>query len=220
MDVAGPLEAGPLDASADGKSALQHVASRRIRRRQARGVAICPSRRGSEHKEDKAAAAAPIALRMSSAAVHKSLQNLQLNDWWTDQEQKHLMPIMLLKLTAGPSRYLSQDNNTAASRRSRLRFDRSGLNESRYRRRLTLSPDCPDCKLCPDTAEHVLLECPTYDQARQRCQTSLQQFGLHLSYPLAMGAVEQLSSLQLQADVLSATAKLLEAIGRISSRRS
>src|SRR5687767_12759626 len=95
----------------------------------------------------------------------------------------------------------------------------SGLNDSRYRRQLSPTAVCPDCKT-PETAEHVLLRCPRYDQSRNACQDQLSRYGLALSYPLAMGRVELLQPKALQDDTLDATAKLLDAIDRISSRRN
>jgi hypothetical protein len=147
----------------------------------------------------------------------------QLGEFLNDgtDEQRHPLPIKFLKHSpAGPSCYLLSDPKSVASRRARLRLDRSGLNDSRFRRRLTPSPLCPDCKVYVDTPEHVLLHCPHYDQTRQTVRSTLSRYGLQLDFALAMGDVEGLPSTRLQKDTLSATALLLSAINRISARRS
>src|SRR5687767_13604537 len=69
------------------------------------------------------------------------------------------------------------DTKTVASRRARLRFDRSGLNASRYRRKLSNTDQCPDCKLATDSAEHVVLDCPSHNIARKCCQDHLRRYG-------------------------------------------
>ena len=159
----------------------------------------------------------------TNASAAKMLLGDQLGEFINDgtDEQRHPLPIKFLKhFPAGPSRYLLCDSSPVASRRARLRLDRSGLNESRFRRRLAPSLLCPDCKVFVDTPEHVLLHCPQYDQVRHRVQSTLSGFGLQLDVALAMGDVEGLPSTRLQKDVLLATSALLSAIDRISARRS
>lgn len=157
---------------------------------------------------------------LSAAGALASLRDTQLGDWWGEEDEKHPLPIKLLKFTARPSSYLRVDSRTVASRRARLRFDRSGLNASRFKRKLVDSRACPDCKAPCDDSEHALLHCPVYSAPRQSALAALSQYGLSPDlYSIAMGSVDHLPSQHLQADALTATAPLIEAAARISSRR-
>jgi len=158
------------------------------------------------------------AIAVTNELADHRMQQRQISDWWDEEDKKHVLPVKLLKLNTGPSRYLILDNREAASRRARLRFDRSGLQASLKQRRLTANENCPDCKGEPDTADHVLLRCPTFDQARRACGNALARVNCHLNSGIAMGGVEDLSPQQ-QLTVLHATAGLLMAIGRIAARR-
>ena len=105
-------------------------------------------------------------------------------------EKQHEPPVKLLKLKPGPACYLRLDSKEVASRRARLRFDRSGLRASLKQRRLVASDDCPDCKGVPDTAKHVLLHCPAYAAARQTCEAAMRRANCTFDESTALGDVE------------------------------
>ena len=87
-------------------------------------------------------------------------------------------------------KYLTQDCKLAAARRARLRLGCSGLNESRARRRLTPTADCPDCKGAIEDADHVATVCPRWAAARHECNMELSVHGLVLNAELLMGGTE------------------------------
>ena len=163
-----------------------------------------------------------IGVEAVTVSNKRAKQLLLSRQWWDLQHEdtKLPSPVAVLKRDGSASLYLYKDSPAVASRRARLRFDRSGLNESRFRRKLSPTPHCPSCPNVADSADHVLLACPQYAAARQSCQTALGRFGLSLNSPLAMGFVDDLQPITLQADVLAATSPLLDAICRISARRS
>jgi hypothetical protein len=150
--------------------------------------------------------------------VATRLQEEQLRDWWPEEDKSHELPVKALKLSTGPARYLTLDDKDVASRRARLRFDRSGLRASLRQRRLVASDDCPDCKGVPDTADHVLLACPAFQLERKTCEASLANYGCVLDFGTALGGVELLAP-HMQRVTLAATGRLLRAIDRIAARR-
>lgn len=71
--------------------------------------------------------------------------------------------------------YLSILSPSLSSIISRLRFNRSRINQSLYKRSCISTDKCPTCpNNITETVEHVLMQCPTYDQLR-----------LHLFFDLA-----------------------------------
>ena len=56
---------------------------------------------------------------------------------------------------------------------SRLRFNRARLNQSLHKRKCSLTPMCNTCETTPETVEHVVMQCPRYDDIRYRCLCSL-----------------------------------------------
>ena len=158
------------------------------------------------------------ALQLDNRDASEILQQRQLNQRWDADDKQHEPPVKLLKWSTGPARYLALDGKEIASRRARLRFDRSGLRASLHQRRLAVSADCPDCKGLADTADHVLMHCGVYNAARQACVAQLAAAGLQLEPAIAMGHVEQLNP-QRQATSLMATGQLLRAIDRVAARR-
>jgi hypothetical protein len=159
------------------------------------------------------------AVELTNEEASQLLQRKQLSEWWGDEERKYPLPVTLVKMGPGPARYLAVDPKEIASRRARLRFDRSGLRESLRRRRLTASGDCPDCKGVTDTPEHVLIICPVFDAARRTCEAELRRIGCELNLQSGLGGVEELGP-QRQISSLRATAGLLAAIERIGARRN
>jgi hypothetical protein len=157
-------------------------------------------------------------IQLSNKDVDDTLQQRQLNQRWDADEKRQEPPVKLLKWLTGPARYLALDSKEVASRRARLRFDRSGLRASLRQRRLVASADCPDCKGVPDTAEHVLLHCPAYAAARQACAAALQRANCSFDLGTALGEVEQLNPRR-QVSSLGITGQLLRTIDRIVARR-
>src|SRR6185295_7238779 len=98
---------------------------------------------------------------------------------WPEEGDPSL-PLLNVKFKPGMSLYLVRDNKDIASRRARLRFDRSGLGASLAKRRLVASADCPDCKGVTDDAEHALLQCPRFAVPRQACAAALDGAGCAL----------------------------------------
>lgn len=158
------------------------------------------------------------AMQLDNREASDILQQRQLNQRWDADDKRHEPPVKLLKWSTGPARYLALDGKEIASRRARLRFDRSGLRASLRMRRLVDSEECPDCKAPADTAEHVLLHCRAYDDARLACVTQLSSAGCSLDLALALGEVEHLNPKR-QLICLTATARLLRAIDRVAARR-
>jgi len=181
----------------------------------------CPVRTALSHIERKVVGVA--AIHLSGPTATARLLRHQLDLRWDVDDQKQPLPFTLLKFEPGPSLYLRTDSKTTASRRARLRFDRSGLNAARYRLRLSPTAACPDCKHPADDADHVLLHCPQYDAHRLACRTALLRIdpridSLPALYTVAMGGVEHCAD-NLQPAILAATAPLLDAISRIAAIR-
>src|SRR6185437_4560349 len=109
------------------------------------------------------------AMQLDNREASEIIQQRQLNQQWDTDDKQYEPPVKLLKWNTGPARYLALDGKEIASRRARLRFDRSGLQASLHQRRLAVSADCPDCKGSRDTADHVVLNCGTYNAARLAC---------------------------------------------------
>jgi Reverse transcriptase (RNA-dependent DNA polymerase)/Endonuclease-reverse transcriptase len=82
------------------------------------------------------------------------------------------LSMRVIKDTSLPSyfRLLSPSN---ASVISRLRFNRSRLNQSLHYRRVLTTNKCPTCPDEIETVEHVVMSCPRYDVARFACFRSL-----------------------------------------------
>src|SRR6185312_15267354 len=162
-------------------------------------------------------------MELDNNEVTRRLQSHQLREGWGEEDKKHELPVRLVKFAAGLARYLLVDSKEAASRRARLRLDRSGLRESMARRRLADSPDCPDCKGTPDTAEHVLLQCPSFGAARLACSAELRRLNLQLNLVTALGETEPAAGRPVteaaHVAALHATAGLLMAIDRIAAKR-
>ena len=70
--------------------------------------------------------------------------------------------------TSLPS-YLSLLSPSDASVLSRLRFNRSRLNQSLHKRRCAVTDKCPTCPDQIETVEHVVMSCPRYDVLRFVC---------------------------------------------------
>lgn len=157
------------------------------------------------------------ALQLGPKLTKERLLMRQLASGWTDGKDT-CVPLLTHKFEPGLSVYLLLDDKHTASRRARLRFDRSGLRASLAKRRLVPSPDCPDCKGAVDDADHVLLTCPAFAGPRANCAAALAQAGCVLSTELALGRVEHLPKRK-QAAALLATSELLTAIERIGARR-
>jgi len=158
------------------------------------------------------------ALQVDARQVGPRLLSHQLNSGWNEDKDPSL-PLLALKVGhTGLSAYLRHDDKVTASRRARLRLDRSGLRASLAQRRLAASAACPDCGAGTDDAEHALLLCPRQAAARQVCEAALAACGRALNFGLAMGQVEQLPP-RLQQTALAATAGLLKAVDRIAARR-
>jgi hypothetical protein len=158
------------------------------------------------------------AMQLDNREASEILQQRQLNQRWDADDKQNEPPVKLLKWITGPARYLDLDGKEIASRRARLRFDRSGLRASLHQRRLAVSADCPDCKDSPDTADHVLLNCGTYNAERLACVSQLVTAGCSLNVAIALGEVEHLNPKR-QAICLTATGLLLRAIDRVAARR-
>ena len=176
--------------------------------------------RGAERSEAKRfeTAVGASSLELNNQEVAFRLQEKQLREWWPEEDIKHELPVKLLKLQPGIACYLTLDDKEVASRRARLRFDRSGLRASLRQRRLVPTADCPDCKGVPDTAEHVLMSCPSFSGERHACETALGRCRCVLDLATAMGAVEDVTPHQRRTS-LAATGRLLRAIDRIAARR-
>jgi hypothetical protein len=72
------------------------------------------------------------AIVLTNGRTKLLLLSRQLWDLQQDGAE-HPAPVIVQKLSPLPSLYLRTDSKSVASRRARLRFDRSGLNESRFR---------------------------------------------------------------------------------------
>jgi len=173
----------------------------------------------SEAKHCLAKLRAGDALELDNAELVERLLRHQLLAQWDDGD-KRTLPQQNVKLRPGfeQYRYLLWDTRETASRRARLRFDRSGLRASLAHRRLVQSADCPDCKGVADTAEHVLLECPSYAAQRQACRDALGGLGVELNLATAIGGLEDTDA-QHRQRAINATAGILNAIHRVAARR-
>jgi hypothetical protein len=135
----------------------------------------------------------------------------QLRMWWDEKDAS--IPVKLLKFEPGPSKYLTHDKPKAASRRARLRFDRSSLNLSMSRRRCSNTSLCPVCHITED-ADHVLHTCPSYDVARHACQAAFAYHNIPFQSSYLLGEVSPLPP-RVQASILDASASFLQTITRI-----
>ena len=158
------------------------------------------------------------AMQLDNKEAADILQERQLNERWDTDDKQQEPPVKLLKWHTGPARYLALDGKEIASRRARLRFDRSGLRASLHQRRLAASAECPDCKAPGDTAEHVILQCGVYNAARLACAAQLVNAGCSFDLAIALGEVEHLNPKR-QEICLTATGHLLRAIDRVAARR-
>jgi hypothetical protein len=175
---------------------------------------------------DPASPVAPVALRSRYLALKaawklpakpttRSLMLTATNRsfaHWQAQDQGKLLRV--LKTTAAPAAYLSISSRSTASLRARLRFDRSALNESRARRGMPgLDTACPSCHL-PESAEHVLLFCPLFADARSACQSALRPLHRPFTMPSLL-ACDSVLKHRSQLRFLSATDKFFTAIHAI-----
>jgi hypothetical protein len=128
-------------------------------------------------------------------------------------EEDYVAPAKLLKFSPGTSCYISHDSPFVAARRARLRFDRSSLNASLFKRRCSPTDKCPVCGLVEDT-DHVLLHCPAYDAARQACKAAFAFHKVDFNAGILLGQVEDLPA-HLQKPILEASGTLLSQIKRI-----
>ena len=69
--------------------------------------------------------------------------------------------------------YLTTLPPSEASTIARLRFNRSRLNQSLFKRHRSDTDKCPTCPNVIETVEHVLMACPRYDKQRFECFYSL-----------------------------------------------
>ena len=69
--------------------------------------------------------------------------------------------------------YLTTLPPAEASTISRLRFNRSRLNQSLFKRHRSHTDKCATCPDTSETVEHVLLTCPRYDRLRFECFCAL-----------------------------------------------
>ena len=80
--------------------------------------------------------------------------------------------------TSIPS-YLHTLTPNTSSIVSRLRFNRARLNQSLHKRSCAITPMCATCNT-PETVQHVVMECPRYDDIRYQCLCALSS---HLKRP-------------------------------------
>jgi hypothetical protein len=100
-------------------------------------------------------------------------------DWYTTQHHSYHMPDphSLFRCYANrpvcPNTYLPLYLTALmppdASIISRLRFNRSRLNQSLYKRHRANTDKCSTCPNTVETVEHVVMSCPRYDKYRFKC---------------------------------------------------
>lgn len=167
-----------------------------------------------EHQNWAEAATGCDPITHDSQQIAAALLRHQLRSWW-DGEEKEPCLIKSLKMDPGTALYLLHDPALVAKRRARLRFDRSSLNKSLFRRRLAASPYCPDCPNDEDTAEHILLHCQRYDAARSACDAVFRQYNVHMTLATLLGELGDIRPSAKRLALLQASSTLLAAIKRV-----
>lgn len=113
-----------------------------------------------------------------------------------------------------PTAYILNDSRSAAVLRARIRFNRSNLNHSLYRRTLADSPDCLICPGVAETEHHALFDCPAFDFPRHLCFNALSAFGCPISSAVLTGDMSSVRASD-RPHALLLTAKFLTAINAI-----
>jgi len=115
------------------------------------------------------------------AATSKQLWNIvfqRFYDTWfyaqhplnPDPDPHSIFPCYMSSPTCSDTRiplYLERLDPSLSSIVSRLRFNRSRLNQSLHKRAWVPTSECPTCRRnIPETVEHVVMHCPRYDHPR------------------------------------------------------
>jgi len=109
-------------------------------------------------------------------------------------------------------RYISTDKKPLACHRARLRLANSRLHAHLFRRHLTPSASCPHCGGVPETAEHILEDCPTYALKRQRCKQALLSIQVPFSAHLCLGTLPAALRPSVADQILACTGEFITAI--------
>jgi Reverse transcriptase (RNA-dependent DNA polymerase)/Endonuclease-reverse transcriptase len=124
---------------------------------------------------------------------------------------------------AEPPNYIMTDSRSNAILRARLRLNRHHFNELLYRAGgQSETPFCPSCPEAPESIDHVLLDCPLHNAARQLLRDAL--VSCDLPGLATLGGINQSQAIDVitgdlslvpsaaRFSVLSVTARFLQAI--------
>jgi hypothetical protein len=129
----------------------------------------------------------------------------QSNVWRTRGKCRDLISLRPITST-GMASYLRTDPPIVTCIRARLRFNRSYLNHSMYRRHAIDSPACSCGADGEETISHVLYSCPLYRNARIQLDSHPI---LTFDEPLLLGEVSHLRPASIRRTALSYSAKFL-----------
>jgi hypothetical protein len=129
----------------------------------------------SQHTETASAL-----VKATSKQIWEDVFNHFYKQWHTSQynspaDQHSLFPCYknLMQVKNELPLYLTVLSPSDASTLARLRFNRSKLNQTLFKRHRSNTDKCPSCPDTVETVEHVLMFCPRYDKYRFNCLCTL-----------------------------------------------
>jgi hypothetical protein len=121
--------------------------------------------------------------KATSKHIWNAIFDLYYQTWYAAQHSSHAAPephSLFPCYNNNPScqdkslpLYLTTLPPTDAATIARLRFNRSRLNQSLFKRHRSDTDKCPNCSGTVETVEHVLMSCPRYDKERFECFCTL-----------------------------------------------
>ena len=110
-----------------------------------------------------------------------------------------------------PCPYILRDRRPIAVLRARFRLNRLRFNASLFSRKLSPSPFCPVCPDAPETAHHVLFDCPAHDLARHLLFAGLSACGCPPDIAIISGDVSKV----VRSEVLAISARFFQTVNNI-----
>ena len=117
--------------------------------------------------------------------------------------------------------YLTLLSPSDASVISRLRFNRSRLNQSLFKRHKSDSDKCPTCPDSTESVQHVLISCPRYDVDRFHCLCTLSHItnqpplSIMFPFPFLLCSFPPSTVKSQQPPLIQAIAKFLRSVRRL-----
>jgi hypothetical protein len=115
---------------------------------------------------------------------------------------------------AAPCPYILRDPRPTAVLRARFRLNRQRFNASLFSRKLSPTPFCSVCPDVPETAHHVLFDCPAHDLARHLLFAGLSACECPPDIAIISGDVSKVPG-GVHSEVLAISARFFHAVNKI-----